>query len=188
MGVKAMTELELIQEIQKKGVHSAAFVDTVKVPFDPDLRKYCTPQACGSYGKNWGCPPAVGDIYDLIQRAKQYKRTLVYETVAQLEDSFDYEGIRAGGLRHKQITNEITPLIRSFTGKDLIQLSAGGCTVCERCSKMDEQPCRFPERALHSVFAYGIYVSKLAKICGLEYNNGENTVTMFGVVFFQKSE
>ena len=90
MGVKAMTELELIREIQKKGVHSAAFVDTVKVPFDPNLRKYCTPQACGSYGKNWGCPPAVGDIYDLIQRAKQYKRTLVYETVAQLEDSFDY--------------------------------------------------------------------------------------------------
>ena len=179
-----MTEQELIEKILEKGVHAAAFLDTDKVPFDPQLRKYCNPQACQSYGKNWGCPPAVGEIDELIGRAKQYERTLVYETVAQLEDSFDYEGIVAGGLRHKQITNEITPLIRSFTGSDLIQLSAGGCTVCERCSKTEGQPCRYPERALHSVSAYGIYVSRLAKICGLEYNNGENTVTMFGVVFF----
>ena len=179
-----MTEQELIQEILKKGVHSAAVLDTARVPFDPELRRYCTPQACRSYGKNWGCPPAVGDIHGLIARARRYGRTLVYETVAQLEDPFDFEGIRAGGLRHKQITNDITPVIRAFTGEDLIQLSAGGCTVCEVCSKAEDLPCRFPDRALHSVSAYGIYVSRLAKICGLEYNNGENTVTMFGVVFY----
>jgi len=179
-----MTEQELIQALLENGVYAAAIIETDRVPFDPDLRKYCNPSSCRTYGTNWGCPPAVGDIHDLIQKAKQYPHTLVYQTVAQLEDSFDYEGIVAGGLRHKAVTNAITPIIRAFTGENIIQLSAGGCTICETCSKIDDLPCRFPEKALSSVSGYGIYVSKLSKICGLEYNNGENTVTMFGIVFF----
>ena len=183
-----MSEQELVQAIKEKGVDSAAVIEVSRIPFDPTLRKSCTPQLCQSYGKNWGCPPGVGEIEDLIEEARSYDKALVYETVHQLEDSFDIEGIQAGGLRHKEITNAITPLVREALGGQLLQLSAGGCTVCERCAKADEEPCRFPEKALRSVSAYGIYVSRLAKLAGLKYNNGPNTVTMFGLFFYGQSK
>lgn len=179
-----MTEQELFQAMKDRGVHEAAVIDTALIPFDASLRKSCTPQMCPTYGKNWGCPPGVGAIEDLIAEAKSYKKALVYTTMAQLEDSFDIEGITAGGRRHKEITNSITPLVRAYLGDKVRQLSAGGCTVCEQCTKADDLPCRFPDKALRSVSAYGIYVSKLAKLCKIKYNNGENTVTMFGIFFF----
>ena len=181
-----MTKQELISAIQSMGVHAAAVIEVDKIPFDPALRRSCTPQLCQSYGKNWGCPPAVGEIEALIEEAKSYDKTLIYETVHPLEDSFDIEGIQAGGLRHKEITNAVTPLVRETLGGEILQLSAGGCTICERCAKADEEPCRFPEKALRSVSAYGIYVSKLAKRAGLKYNNGPDTVTFFGLFFYHE--
>ena len=181
-----MDKIALIKEMKKRGVYAAAFIATEKIPFDPELRKSCTPKRCQSFGKNWGCPPDVGEINMLIAKAKSYDSALVYETVYQLEDSFDYEGMLEGGVRHKQITNDISELVKNELGGAVLQLSAGGCTVCETCSKLENQPCRFPEKAIHSVSAYGIYVSKLTKLCGLNYNNGENTVTLFGIFFFHK--
>ena len=44
--------------------------------------------------------------------------------------------------------------------------------------------CRFPDRAMSSLEAYGVNVSELAVQCGMRYINGENTVTYFGAVFF----
>lgn len=183
-----MDKQALAEEMKKRGVYDAAFIPVEKIPFDPELRKSCNPKRCQGFGKNWGCPPAVGEINTLIANAKSYDSALVYQTVHQLEDSFDFEGIQAGGARHKQITNDITELVKHELGGSVLQLSAGGCTVCDTCSKLEDQPCRFPEKAIHSVSSYGIYVSKLARLCGLNYNNGENTVTMFGIFFFHEKE
>lgn len=180
-----MTDQELIQKLLEKGVHAAAIIETEKVPFDPTLRQYCNPQACASYGKNWGCPPDVGEIEELIAEAKQYPHALLYQTIGKLDDPFDYDGIVAGGNRHRAVTNAILPILREFTGGKLLPLSAGGCSICEECAKLRDKPCPFPEKAIASVSSYGIYVSELAKRFGLVYHNGEETVTMFGVIFYE---
>ncbi len=172
-----------IRLLRESGAKGAAIIPTDRVPFDPDLRQYCNPNTCQVYGKNWGCPPAVGDIQVLIDKAKKFTHTLVYQTVTELDDPFDYEGMLTAGKHHKAVTDTIIPIIREWSDGNCIHLSAGGCSICERCTKLDEQPCRYPELALHSVSAYGIYVSGLADICGLPYNNGENTITLFSVVF-----
>ena len=65
-----INEQELIDQIKKLGVNSAAVVEVSKILFDPELRKLCNPQACQSYNNNWGCPPAVGNIHSLIQKGK----------------------------------------------------------------------------------------------------------------------
>lgn len=181
-----MSDIELIAILKNAGVHEATFIETKKIPFDSSLRQYCRPEMCQTYGRNWGCPPAAGEIIDLIEKAKSYKRALVYTTMWQLEDSFDVEGMTEGCINHKKVTNEITPLLRENLLGERIQLSAGGCTVCETCSKVEDKPCRYPELALHSVSAYGINVSMLAERCGIKYNNGESTLTMFGVLLFDK--
>ena len=66
----------------------------------------------------------------------------------------------------------------------VLHLGAGGCGVCESCAKKTNEPCRFPEKAMPSLEAYGINVSELAKASGMNYINGQNTVTYFGAVLF----
>ena len=55
--------------------------------------------------------------------------------------------------------------------------------LCEQ-AKADGLPCRFPQKAIPSLEAHGIHVSKLAEACGMRYINGQNTVTYFGAVLF----
>ena len=55
--------------------------------------------------------------------------------------------------------------------------------MCERCAKLTDEPCRFPELAMSSLEAYGVNVSLLAPQAGMQYINGTGTVTYFGAVF-----
>ena len=75
------------------------------IPFCPELRQLCESNQCGNYGKSWTCPPAVGKVEDLMRQAKGYQSALVYQTVSQLEDSFDIEGMQEGAKRHNSITD-----------------------------------------------------------------------------------
>ncbi len=170
----------LAAEAVTQGAFKAGIIEVEKIPFDAELRKSCEVNYCGNFGRNWMCPPHVGEIDTLIQRAKGYKYALVYQTVGEIEDSFDYEGMVAVGKKHKEVTDRITEKVKEAWNGDMLQLSAGGCPVCEKCAKREEQPCRHPDKALASLEAYGIYVSKLAGLCNMNYINGQNTVTYFG--------
>ena len=68
---------------------------------------------------------------------------------------------------------------------EALLLGAGGCRLCPRCAKADNQPCRFPDAALASLEAYGVNVSLLAPQAGMQYINGANTVTYFGAAFLK---
>lgn len=175
---------KLAEEAVKRGAFKAGVIDVEKIPFEAELRKSCEVNYCGNYGRNWMCPPNVGGIDELIQKAKDYKYALVYQTVADIEDSFDYEGMVAAGKRHKEITDRITEKVKEACEKPFLQLAAGGCMVCEKCAKREEIPCVHPDKAVASLEAYGIYVSKLAELCNMNYINGQNTVTYFGAYFF----
>jgi predicted metal-binding protein len=176
----------LVKEAKALGAYNAGVVPVSAIPFERELRKACEANYCGHYGKNWTCPPLVGDIDELIAQAKQYKTALVYQTVGTLEDSFDYEGMVAALQKHVEISDMIAKLVRERVSGPILQLSAGGCPVCERCTGIDKKPCRYPDRALASLEAYGIYVSKLAGLCGLNYINGQNTVTYFGAFLIDR--
>jgi hypothetical protein len=63
--------------------------------------------------------------------------------------------------------------------EDYFLLSNEGCGKCQSCTYPDA-PCRFPEKMHHSIEGYGFIISELAKLAGIQYNNGVNTVTFFG--------
>ena len=176
----------LIRLAESAGAYKAGIVSVEDIPFCPELRQLCESNQCGNYGKSWTCPPAVGKVEDLIWQAKGYQSALVYQTVSQLEDSFDIEGMQEGAKRHNRITDAVSQQVREVLGPDILQLSAGGCPICEVCAKKEEKPCRFPDRALASLEAYGIFVSQLAELAGMKYINGVNTVTYFGAFFFHE--
>ena len=178
-----MDHSALVQIALKCGATGAAIVPVEKIPFDRNFRSACEKNVCGRYGKNWMCPPDVGDIDEMISRAKSYKYAIVFQSIGQLKDSYDLKGMRAAGKSHQDLTAAIAQEIRPMLG-DFLLLGAGACHICPRCAKLDDTPCRFPESATPSLEAYGISVTDLAGACGLKYINGANTVTFFGGLLF----
>lgn len=164
------------------GAFRANIIGTEQVVTDALFRDICASNDCGIYGKCWMCPPDIGEIDELMAVIHAYRHVLVYQKVYPLEDSFDIEGMRDA---KKDFTNLIQSVRDAFPDPAMLHLGAGGCGVCERCAKRDDQPCRFPDRAVASLEGYGIHVSKLAEAAGMKYINGQDTVTYFGAVFFR---
>ena len=174
----------MIAACLEAGAYKAAVVDVAQIPFDKGLRAYCEANACGSYGKNWACPPAVGEAEELIDRVKTFDKALVYQTVGTLEDSFDLEGMEEAAAHHGQVSAAIQRALSDVLPSRQLMLTVGGCTLCPVCARVEDKPCRFPDKALSSLEAYCINVSSLAPRCGMRYINGENTVTYFGAVLY----
>lgn len=178
-----MDKANLIEKCIEHGAYKAFIIDVDKIPFDENLRSYCTANYCGSFGKNYACPPYVGDAEKVIAQARSYRKALIFQTVNQIEDSYDFEGMQEAQIKHSKIAELIDAEIRKQYD-NYLQLTAGGCTVCPVCALINNKPCRFPEKAISSLEAYCMNVSELAGLCDMNYINGQNTVTYFGAFLF----
>ena len=135
------------------------------------------------YGRCWMCPPDIGIVEPLMEKVRSYKHGLLYQTISEIEDSFDFEGMQEAGQRHVIVSQRLEAFLM-LELKDHLHLSCGGCRLCERCAKLDGLPCREPERAMPSMEGYGIDVYSTCKPTELKYINGANTVTYFGIVLY----
>ena len=169
--------------VMARGAHKAGWVKVADVPFDTELRKACEVNSCGRYGRNYTCPPHTGTVEELIAQAGVYEDMLLFQTIGQLEDSYDFEGMQDASVVHKALTQGV---FDDLELEDYLVLGAGGCNICEECGALTDEPCRDPERALASLESYGINVSKTAALAGMKYINGVNTVTYFSGVFVPK--
>ncbi len=176
-------EALLLSICRDEGAADARALSTGDIPFDPGLRAYCAANACGSYDRNYACPPHVGEPEALIARARSYRRALLFQTVGELEDSFDIEGMNRAGARHKAVCAAIFERIEPLLGRHMV-LTAGGCGKCATCAAVTGEPCRFPDQAVSSLEAYCMNVSRLCGKCGMKYINGANTVTYFAMCLF----
>lgn len=176
-------EASILNRLRDSGAHRAASVPLSAIRFSLDFRAMCERNACGMYGKSWMCPPHIGPAEQLISDIKAYRRTIVYQTVYPLEDSFDIEGMLKAGQLHNQLAKSVQAYVKALTEESFLHLGAGGCRLCDRCAILDGAPCRFPEDALGSLEAYCIDVTQLARASGMNYINGADTVTYFGALF-----
>ena len=175
----------LRKKVLSLGADQAVVCKTEIIRFDPQFRDICRSNACGMYGKCWMCPPAIGPIEEMIRTAKGYENLLLFQTVDALEDEFDFEGMMAGGKRMDELIAALRGELLPTEQHAFLFVGAGGCRVCPQCAMIHNLPCPFPEKAVAGFEAYGIDVSDLAKQTHMKYNNGKNTVTFFGGVFWR---
>lgn len=177
--------MKICNDIEKYALEQGAFrtatIDVCDIETSDTFLSLCEANACGVYGKCYMCPPDIGDIKELIASLSQYKKAVVFQTVTPLEDSYDFEGMTSAKKAHKALCFKI----KAKFSPDNLYLGTGGCGVCERCAKREGIPCRAPHLAMSSLEAYGINVTSLAKVSGMKYINGQNTVTYFGAVFIK---
>ena len=161
-------------------LHQLAEVEKSKLVFSDEVRKMCEINSCRQYGRTWMCPPGVGEIAAWKERMFGFKHAFLFSYVGTLEDSFDYESMVRIKAEFGQIIVKIRRLMEEANAQFLI-FGAGGCQLCEQCTYPDA-PCRRPEEATPSVEACGLFIAEMAEPCGLNYINGPNTVTYFGLV------
>lgn len=166
------------------GATRAAIVDVSDIQFSESFRDLCEMNSCGKFKTSWMCPPAVGEYGDLKKQVLQFDQGLVIQTVYQLEDSFDFEGMMNAAAIHEKVFREILNHIRTENLLDsMLALNAGVCKYCENCTYPDKD-CLYPDEALASIEAYGIDVTALVTACGIPYNNGVASVSYVGMVLF----
>lgn len=172
-----------IQIALELGATKAVILPIEQVVTDRSFRAICEGNACGGYGNSWTCPPFCGGIDELMEKVRSFKQVLWYQTVSEIEDSFDIEGMTEASRRHAWLSQKLRERLRPMIQGESLCLSAGGCRLCERCAKLDDEPCRMPDKAMTSLEACGVDVYNTTKKTDLKYINGQNTVTFFGAVF-----
>lgn len=181
-----MTGNKLMDAILSAGATKAVCITQGQIVLSADFRKICESNQCGGYGRCWMCPPFIGEIDELMEIVRSYPVAVLYQTIHEIEDSFDIEGMFDAGKRHAHTSVYIEEHLRRLELGDYLHLSCGGCHICEVCAKKTDEPCRFPDKALASLEGYGVDVYNTTKDTPLKYINGQNTVTYFGMVLFEE--
>ncbi|MDR0356018.1 MAG: DUF2284 domain-containing protein [Deltaproteobacteria bacterium] len=174
-------EAGLQEAAARCGASASAMVNVSDIIFKPEFRSLCKDNRCGNYGKNWKCPPAIGEIEDLIDRLKDKTRAMLFQFVGPLARPYDWKGMQAAAKEFSKVVQSLAIELLTLHPSATV-LGAGPCVACEKCAYPDE-PCRFPNLAVTSLEANGVDVSLAAKFAGLKYHNGPLTVTYFGAVF-----
>ncbi len=156
---------------------------TERIPFSRAVVEACERNVCGMYGKTWTCPPGVGTLEELKTKITAWPFAVVFTCKFDLEDSFDFEGMRAGQKQTKRVLKAVTAELRA-AGIPFFALGNEGCDLCETCAYPDA-PCRHPDLAAPSIEACGVNVMQLSKEIGVRYNNGPDTVTYFCMILFE---
>jgi len=139
-----------------------------------EVRAMCAANTCHAYGKSWSCPPAAGTLDEFRERIASYRDVVVFETVMELEDEFDFETMMEAEQVHKQRLDALVGEARGVA-PDCLPLGVGTCSVCPECTYPDE-PCRFPERQTVSMEAAGLVVSDVCKAASVAYNHGSDHI------------
>lgn len=156
------------------------FLSVSDIEFSANVRNICEMNDCTRYGKCRNCPPLVGSIDDCIKRVLHYDHCLVFSTVAEVNDTSNFDECLAARIDHEQITADLLKLAGEYS--DFPFALSSGCIFAKNCA-FPEQPCR-NLHAIPTIESHGIIIMKLASQLGMDYEMGENYVVYFSMLFF----
>lgn len=165
-----MTYEELSKIAEESGFSAWALLDVSTIELKQEVRDMCTVNTCGMSGKCWSCPPGCGTLEECAERIKGRTLGILVQTIGEIEDSFDFEAMIEIEADHKVNFRTMYKAIRD-AGADVLAIGAGGCTICKECTYPDA-PCRFPDKMVSSMEAYGMVVNEICKANNLPYNYG----------------
>lgn len=165
-----MTYEQLASLAQKCGFTAWAPLDPGTIELKPEVRDMCASNSCGQYGNCWSCPPGCGSLEECREKLSARRYGILVQTVGDVEDSFDFEAIAEIEKIHKSHFASMLETLRKNEAS-ILALGAGCCIQCRECTYPDA-PCRFPEKQVASMEAFGILVLEVCKANGLPYYYG----------------
>ena len=165
-----MTYEKLSALAKEAGFSAWAPLDVATIELKPEVRDMCAANSCGQYGKRWSCPPGCGTLEECSERLKACSHGILVQTYGDIEDGFDFEAMMEIEADHKEHFGEMYEALRE-DGCKVLAIGAGCCTQCAKCT-YPEEPCRFPDKMISSMEAYGMVVLEVCKANGLTYYYG----------------
>ena len=92
---------KLEQMGMEQGFSHVVLLDCDTIELKPEVRQMCASGSCHKYDKCWSCPPGCGSLEECEARVRQYKKGIIVQTVGELEDALDGEGMMETEARHK---------------------------------------------------------------------------------------
>lgn len=161
---------QLAKIAEEAGFSAWSPLDLATIELKPEVRDMCAVNSCGQYGKRWSCPPGCGTLEECAHRLKGYTQGILVQTYGDVEDGFDFEAMMEIESDHRDHFQEMYKTLRE-TEENVLAIGAGCCTQCAKCTYPDA-PCRFPEKMVSSMEAYGMLVLEICKANGLTYYYG----------------
>ena len=177
-----MNREQLEAQLTELPLYTYEFIDPKALEFSDRIRWICQ-QECPMYGKTWACPPAVGEVASCKEKCLGYSKCLVIGTIVEVDDITNIEASLATRGDHEALTNQVRDFFRE-QGIEPYVLSCEACAQCKRCTILDGEPCRFPDRMHPCVESHGINLLRVIEEHGLMFQYGENVVTWFSLLFF----
>ena len=118
---------------------------------------------CRNYGKLWSCPPYNFSIEEYVDRYK-------YVYIVGVKIVFDEDTLSSINTKEKisSYTNETLHFMKNKIMNEMLKLeklypnstslSAGGCNLCENCSKLKNVQCIHPDLMRYSLESLGFDV------------------------------
>lgn len=169
---------DIMLEAKNFGFSEVAELSSSTIDLKTEVRDMCAQNTCGQYGKNWACPPGCGSLDECETKVRKFDRGIIVQTVGAIEDSLDYEEMMELEKRHTKMFNEFAKILQDKY-KKVLCIGNGGCRICEKCTYPDKS-CRFPDRYICSMEAYGMLVSEVCKQNNIKYYYGSNTICFVG--------
>lgn len=173
---------KILKKALEMGFTTATSLDVNTLKVLPDVRKMCEVNTCGMYGKVWSCPPGCGELDECEQLIRLYKKGILVQTVGDIEDSLDWEGMMDVKKAHNKTYLAFLDWFREEY-PECLPLADGTCVRCEKCTYPDS-PCRFPGQSMASMEAFGLYVAGVCKDNNVAYNYGEGKMCYTGCFLY----
>ena len=173
-----MTYERLAELAEEAGFSAWAKLDVSTIELKTEVREMCAANSCGQYGKRWSCPPGCGSLEDCARRLAECSQGILVQTCGDVEDGFDFEAMMEIEAEHKEHFAAMHEALRAG-GEPVLAIGAGCCTQCTACTYPDA-PCRFPEKMIASMEAYGMLVLEVCRANGLQYYYGPDKMAYTG--------
>lgn len=154
--------------------------DVLKNYMDFDYFTGLCKDGCPHYNLSYTCPP---NSPQFTEYTKDFKHSLVIAMYMEIAEN--------------QTINDVHPYLRKVLSDFLIPLEkeidglltdGGRCRYCNKCTYIDNIPCRFPDKMRFSMEAMGIDLDKVCKDIlnhSIVWSNSKNSYcTVLGSVNF----
>lgn len=176
-----MNQAEIESLFAEYPIYQYAFLKPQEIPFSEKVRFICK-EECERYGKSWSCPPAVGTVEECQKRCMKYDHVLLFSTVAEAGDTYDFQSRLDTKKEHEFYTTELESKLRA-AGMDVLTLSSDSCAICESCA-YDAAPCRHREQMHPCIESYGIILTPLLEKLEMDYFLSEQHILWFSIILF----
>ncbi len=112
---------------------------------------------------------------------RKYEHGILLQVTGRQEKRIDVKCYAETEERLRDALLAFTKRIRE-DHPDCLVLGAGGCRICPQCAY--PEPCRFPDKAMSSMEAYGLFVTRVCKDNGIPYHYGPKTITYTACVLY----